>query len=385
MRTVGQLKDGVAGLLTGTNLDKVTNLYKAFERAARKLSNKADVPEAIARQAITLYDGVYDYPADEEIFGGAIVDLRPQGASRSQLDVVTKANISTFDRNKGLLPSGYSVAFEWRKGVPVIRIATPKPTPHVLLDRMSSDDGWTAAGSASALTEDATVYYESPASLRFTLTGSSTGTLTRSLSNALDLASYEGVGVAFLALRIPDGATTTNLTSIAVRLGSSASAYDEVSNTAGFLGAWTAGEWLLVALNFSAASRTGTPDWTALEYLQVSLAHTGTFTNMRVGGIWIALPSPHEFLYQTAAIFLEGGALTTTIADDDTEIILSDSSYLLFEHECALAIAVQQAQDKKAETLRRILYGGEGKTGLYDNYTSDNPSQEVRTTGNYYL
>ena len=140
------------------------------------------------------------------------------------------------------------------------------------------------------------MFYESPSSLRFTLTGSDTGTLTKAI-NSIDISDYEDVAVGFLAVRIPDGATVSDLTSIAVRVGSSETAYDEVSNTTGFIGAWKAGEWLVTAFDFAGVASTGTPDWENIDYLQVRFAHTGTFTNMRVGGFWLSLPSPHEILY----------------------------------------------------------------------------------------
>lgn len=384
MYTVGETKDSVSGILAGTNLDKVTGLYKAFQRAARKLIQKADIPEASQKQTLTLYDGVYDYPSPTDIFGGALVDLRPQGITRVYLDDVQKMPVKRFDLTKHILPSGYKVTFENRKGVPILRVATPKPFPMVMLDAMNETTDWVASGSASDLNKDETVFYESPSSLRFVLTGDSTGILTKTLSNTLNLSSYEDVGVAFLALRLPDGATAASLTSIALRLGSDSGNYDEVSVTEGFLGAWVSGEYLLVAFDLSASASTGTPDWSELDYVQVRFAHTETFTNIRVGALWLALPSPHEVLYQTPAIFLNDGALSKTITDDDDQIILNDAAYLLYEHECALAVAIQSLQKDKAKELRAVLYGGEGDEGLYAQYRGDNPSQEIREVGSYY-
>ena len=383
MYTVAQLKESVSGLLSGTDLDNVTNLNGALERAARKLAQKADVPEATARQSITLYDGVYTYTAPTNIFGGALIDLRPQGVARTSLDEVRKQPIALFDQQKHLLPSGYAVTLEHTKGTPLLRVTTPKPMPRVIIDTMKETTGWTAGGSLGSLAQDLTVYYEYPASLRFTLTGSSTGTLTKTISS-LSIATYEDVAVGFLAIRIPDGATASNLTSVAVRLGSDSSNYDEVTATTGFLEAFKAGDWMLIALDFSGATSTGTPDWTALDYLQVRLAHSGTFTNFRVGGFWLALPSPHELIYQTPAIFLVGSTLNKTITNDEDQIILNDAAYLLYEHECALQIAVQQRNDDQIAQLRAILYGGEDDLGLYEQYRADNPSNELREIGNYY-
>ncbi len=335
MFTVGQLKDSVSGLLQGITLDNVTNLDKALERAVRVLSHKVDIPEASAVQPITLYSGVIDYAAPTDIFGGAVNDFRPQGMSRSHLDYVYRQNIALFDRTKALIPNGYALTFEYDKGTPIVRITSPKPTPRAILDSMVNTTGWTAAGSASGLTDDQTVFYTSPASLRFTLTGSDTGTLTKTI-NSLGLESYEDVCVGFLAIRTP---SVDDLTNISLKVGSDSSNYDEVTETEGFLGAWVVDEWLLVAFDFSGSTPTGTPDWTDITYVQVSIAHTATIVNFYVGGLWLSLPTPSELLYKTPAIFKASGSLSKTITDDDDEIILNDSAYVLYEYQCAIVIA----------------------------------------------
>lgn len=387
MHTVGQLKDSVAGILTGTNLSNVTNLNGAIERAARILCNQADVPEASGIESITLYSGVNQYLAPTTLFGGAINMMRRQGAASSPLDYSYKIPLEQFVRTKQFLPNGYAMSMEYNNGVAILNIASPIPFPRVIIDPMNSTDDWTAAGSASGLTEDETNYYQQPASLRFLLTGSSTGTLTKTLPNSLSMANYEDVGVAFLAIQIPTGATAAQLTSIALRLGSSAAAYDEVTDTDGFLGAWTVGEWLLVALNFSGATSTGTPDWGAIDYVQVRIAHTATITNFRVGGLWMSLPSPNEILYQSNAIFLEDGTTTPSqsIEDANDQILLNDAAYVLFEYECAKVIAEQNAGGVVSPLLKwltELLYSEQN--GLYSKYRADNPSAELRTVGSWY-
>lgn len=385
--TVAQAKYGVAGLLSGTNLDNVTALNNAFERAARTLCQRADIPEASGRQSVTLYDGVYDYLAPTTIFGTALVDLRMQGVSRTPWEYPYKLPIVGFDRTKNIMPSGAEVTFEFKKGTGIMRVVSSRTTPRAVLDGMTVDDGWVAAGSASGLVEDQTAFYTYPASLRFTLTSSSTGTLTKTISQ-IDISDYEDVGVAFLAIRIPDGATASQLTSIALRLGNSSTVYDEVSDTDGFLGAWTVGDWLLVALDFSTATSTGTPDWDEIDYVQVRLSHAATLTNFRVGGLWISLPSPHEVLFQSTAIFMATGANPLqTIANDEDTIILNDAAYNIYEHEVALTVLLQGAATKmslKAMEIKKLLNGEGNEPGLYALYRSDNPSQELRETVNWY-
>lgn len=389
LKTVSQLRDSVAGILSGIDLNNVDNVNGCFERGVRVLIQNADVPEASSKQNITLYAGVTDYECDERIFASAVTDLRPQGVSRQPSDVVYKRDGEQFDRTKGYLPNGTMVTFEYDNGTPIIRVVSVVPTPQNKIDPMSSTDGWVAAGSASNLVEDGTVYYQYPASLRFLLTGAGTGTLTKTLNSAIDVSDYEDVGVAFLALRIPDGATSTNLTGITLKLGSDSGNYNSVSETEGFLGAWISGNWLLVAFDFSLASQTGTPDWGSLDYVQVSFDHSATFTNIRVGGLWLSLPSPSELLFQTAAVFKASGQQpSTTITSNADEIILNDAAFTLLEYECSICILESTggaSVDSSIRGLQNKLSGnGVNDFGLYGKYRGDNPSQEIRTTGSWY-
>lgn len=394
LKTVSQYKDSVAALLSGVDLSNIDNLYGAFERAARTMIQKADIPEASGIQNITLYGGVYNYACNTTIFGTAITDIRPQGVTRPLSDYVYKRPGQQFDRTKGYLRNGTMTTFEYFNGVPIIRIVTKQTMQQVIIDQMNSTTGWTAAGSASGLTQDNAVYYKSPASLRFTLTGASTGTLTKTLSSGLSLASYQGVGVAFLAIEIPPGATASNLSSISLKLGSSSTNYDLVTNTAGFLGSWVAGEWLLVAFDFSSVITTGTPNWSAINYVQISLTTLGSFTNFRVGNLFFSQPSPAQILFQSAAIFKAANVVASTvITSDDDQILLNDPAYTIFEHEGAIAVLEQTGGAEADSSIARFeskLNGARARNGtvitqgLYDLFRGDNPSQEIRMVGNYY-
>lgn len=387
LKYVSDLSNSVAGILSGTNLNNVTNLYGAYGRAARVMANRIDVPESSARYNLFLYDGVYDYAAPDNIFGGAVNDLRPQGVTRQPWDYDYKQDISLFDRTKAFVPNGYALTFEYALGVGVMRVATPKVTPKVLLDPMNATTGWTAAGTASSLTTDEGIFYQTPASLRF-LQSTGVGTLTKTLTNSLDLENYEDLGVAFLALMIPPGTDPTTLTSLSLKLGSDSGNYNEVTVTEGFLGAWTAGNFLLVAFDFAAATQTGTPDWSALDYVQISATSSGNIVNLRMGYLFIALGAANELLYQTSAIFLEDGEQVEDIVDDQTQIVLNPASYVIYEHECAKAIALQMSggvYTSEIKGIDAILDGTGGRNiGLYAQYESDNPSQELRTVGSYY-
>jgi hypothetical protein len=389
LHTVANLKDSVAGILSGIDLSNVDDLNGCLERAASTLVQKADIPEASGIQNITLYSGVFDYACDSRIFGTAINDIRPQGISRSPNDFVSKVDQEDFDRTKNYYyQSGTMSTFQFQNGQPIIRIKAPFPTQQVIISPMNEVGNWVASGTASNLVQDNTNFYESPSSLRFNLT-TGTGILTNNLSSSLSMANYEDVGVAFLAIQIPNGATASNLTNISLKMGSSSTDYNSVTETEGFLGAWVANDWLLVAFDFSSASQTGTPDWSTIDYIQISLTVAGAFTNFHVGGLFMSLPSPAQILYQSAAIFLPSGSTSTTVAitaNTDT-IILTDAAYNIYLQESALSVLQNTGageSDASSMKINSLLNGSANDIGLYARYRGDNPSQEIRTSGSWY-
>lgn len=394
-RTVKQLKDGVAGFLTGTNVDNITNIYNALERAARTLLQKASIPEAQATTIQNLYDGVYDYLAPTTIFGGALRDIQPMGVSRTPNDYVYRQPIELFDRTKAILPNGYQTTFQMVNGVPIMRIANTRTIPRITLDAMTATTGWVAAGSAGSLVADSSFFYQSPASLRFTLTGASTGTLTKTLTSSLNLTTYQGVGTVFVALNIPAGVSASLLTSAKLRIGSSSANYYEVSVTQAFLGSFTNGDFILLSFDLATATTTGTPIITAMNYVQLSFTHSATMTNVRTGSLWISLPSPHKIVHETTAIFQNSITLafSNSIGNDNDLINLNDSAYNLYERECAVTVGLQQGGSIAGGLVGNLnaeLNGARARNGqvitlgLYDLYRTANPSEEIRPVGNYY-
>lgn len=387
LHNVGQAKDEIRALLQGQNLATVGNLNGALERAARTVVQQADIPEASGTENLQLYGGVYYYTAPSTIFGGALNLIRRQGDASTPWDFNYKTFVDQFTRTKHWQPNGYMIDFEYKNGTGVMGISTPNTYPKLIIDPMNEVGNWVVGGSASSLTQDTVNYYEPPASLRFTCTGVSAGYIEETLDNPIDLSTYQGVGVLFLAIETP---STSLLTSMNVRIGSDSSNYASVTSTTGFLGAWTANNWLLVALDLATASNTGTPNFSAIDYVRVTANHTGTLTNFRVGNLFTSLGAPHEMLFQSSAIFLATGSsspMQTVTGDGDT-IILNDAAYNLFIYESALTIAIQQGGTLESgyiQVIRSVLYGnGSTDIGLYALYRGDNPSQELRTIGSWY-
>ena len=390
-RTVADLKTSVAGQLSGIDITQIEDINGAFERAARIFVQKAKIPETLGRQNITLYSGVTDYLVNTSIYGTNIIDVQPQGVNRYQGDFVYKKFQDDFDRQKNWQWQGVSTTFTYNNGVPIIRIVSSNTTPKIVLDSMNSVTGWTASGNASGLVLDQTFYYQAPGALRFNLVNAgSQGLLTKTITST-NLTSYLGVGVVFLAIEIP---TTTSITSIGIKLGSSAGDYYTVSNTVSTLGSFTVGQFMLIPLDLAQATTTGTPDISKITYIQIYINYNGTVqTNVRCGNLFISLPTPAQLLYMTAGFFSVGGVVSNKITANSDILVLNDSAYTIYELECAIAALQNQGGATSDSTIARIdgiLNGQRARNGaviqlgLYDQYRSENPSESLRTVGNYY-
>lgn len=390
--TVATLKDSISSMLTGLNLSNVNNPNGIIQRTARELATLIYIPDSVSRTQITLYDGVIDYNAPSGIYGQNIIDLRQQGMSRNESDFLYKSGIETFDREKALTTTGWDVTFENINGVQRMRVASNIPTPKIELDPMNATTNWVIGGAGSALATDNTVFWNLPNSLRFTVTGNSTSTLTNSKIPKSDFTNYVNVAQVFLAMRTPD---VTDLTSIQLRVGTDANNYYQVSGvTQGFLGAWVVNDWALTSFDLSKATTVGSPTVTDIEYVQLTFTHAATITNIYVGELFASLPSPHWLYNLTTNLFQASGSNpSSTITNDSDTVLLSDEPMAIFEVLCAMNIASDMggsASTARIEELKQKLNGVRGyrgiliQPGLLDLYRSSNPSQTIRTVDSYY-
>ncbi len=388
MKLVSDLKESVAAMLSGIDLNNVDDLYGAFERAARTLVQKAKIPETQGTQNLMIYSGVTDYLIDSRIFGTSIIDIRPAGNPRNRNNFVFKKYSDDFDREKGYQRLGTMSTFDYAQGTPIIRIVSSSTYPQIILDPMSATTGWSTT-NITGLISDATFYWQYPASLRFNISAAgSSATLTKTIT-PVDLTRYLGVGVSFLAVELP----TADVTSFELRIGSSSSNYYKVTNTTGTLGN-ILNEFMLVAFDLSLATIVGSPNIAAITYLEVILNYNGNAqTNVRVGGLFIALPSPTQIFYGSAGFFLNNGVVSTSITGTTDSIILNDAAYSIYERECALAVLGQTSGgmgDSMSARIESELNGARARNGqvinlgLYDLYRGDNPSGNLTQAGNWY-
>ena len=390
-RTVADLKESVSAQLSGLDINQVDNVYPCFERAARVFMQRAKMPETQVKQTIVIYDGVTDYLADERMYAQGLIDIRPQGLIRERNDFVYLRNGDDFDRNKSWKDKGTKACFDYDNGTPIIRIQSSYTPVRLVIDPMNDSTTWTSGDSVSSLATDYTFYYQQPASIRFNLLAAGTDGYLEKTINPIDLTPFQGVGVVFLAIEIP----ALDFSSFELRIGSDSANYYKVTNTTGTLGP-VINQFMLVAFDLSLATIVGAPNIKSMSYLRVTLNYNGNAeANVRVGNLFMSLPTPVTVVYSAAALFLAVGqtAISNSITLDTDVIVLNDAAYTIFEMECAKAVLKQAGGAGADSGIAEInadlnsTYTRTGKLmieGLYDQYKAENPSQTLRTTGSYY-
>lgn len=387
---VSDLKEAVGGILTGINTNNIRDFNNKARRAAVKLLMQADVPEMMDVAAIDVFDRVYDYTPPATIFGSLIKDIRPQGVSRNSLDIPYKKPLQDFDVMKQRIWNGTLVTFEQRQVQQIMRLSQVNASQSILIDPMSQTTGWVAGGNASGLALDQTVYYESPGALRFNLAAAGAqGYIERTFTSQSDMTAYVGVGVVFIAIRLPSAAAVAAVTSIGIHLGNDSTHYWDVSATQGFLGAWTAGNFLLVALDLANAATTGSVDATKIDYARVYVNYNGTaIPNVYIGNIFVSLRSPNEIVFETPAIFVPIATTVPqkTITLNTDYVMLGDAAYALYCYEVAREVALGKGGTIASGLISGIdvvLDGKPGKIGLYSKFRADNPSDSLRSIGTW--
>lgn len=153
-------------------------------------------------------------------------------------------------------------------------------------DDLTTNGSWSVAGDATNLEADDITYVEGAGSLNFDLSVSSlTATLVNSTISAVDLTDYENNSHLFCYVYLP---SITNITAISLKWGSSASAYWTKSITTQFNGLAFSVGWNLLGFDWNTATKVGSPDITATNYLQFNLTYSaspGTTTGFRLDGI----------------------------------------------------------------------------------------------------
>jgi hypothetical protein len=248
------------------------------------------------------------------------------------------------------------------------------------LDNTDSGGGtWSAFGNASTVAQDTNNYVEGGGSLSFTLTsGGTTAGIVNSTLTSIDISKYVADGALFLWAYIVD---TTNVTNFIVRIGSSASAYHQITVTTQGDGTAFTNGWNLLKFNFSATSDTGTPTDTATTYVALYMTKSSgkTGTLYRFDGLQIHTGEYAQVLYYSAFGWqTQGGTyIENSTATSDYIVALSDEMPLI-------EAAIQMEVYKELREYDQFKIAQQNFKDELIVYSRRNPSERLKFQMNYW-
>jgi hypothetical protein len=351
--SITTLEGELEGILHGTSLNHITNIYGIIDRAGRQLLLDIDPQETkrLSQMTNPIFNSVYDYTIPTDLKGNKVIDLRPQ-VNRYKRDNYTQTYNKNFDINKdwSLAPS---FTIQHNTGVKTIRINNKMLPMGATLDTATSITGngtWAVDGTtATDLTTDDVQFVAGSSSLKFNLAASgSTGYIQNSTLTAVDLTDYQGQSTIFYYVYLP---TASNFTSLNIRWGSDTSNYWTSTATTDFFGNALVNGWNLIAANWNAATtKVGSPVYTAVDYVRISYNYDGTAqTGVKLNNIVCRLGNILEIEYYSKYLFRNAstGAWQETVLDDSDLINLDTESFNALVYLTAL-YCVQQALGQDA-------------------------------------
>ena len=339
------LKSELQGILHGTTLNKVDNLNRVIDRAARQLLLDVDPQETIRMTELDpIYDQVYNYPCPTDLKGVMILDIRPQ-VQRTLRDRYTQTYSQEFDINKQYtLQPNFNI--QWNTGLRTLQIDSPLLNTGIILNECDSLTGnGTWSGTATNLSIDNVNYAAGSGSLTFNLTATASSYVETTIPTGIDLTAHENQSVMFFWVYLPVAA---NFTSVSLRWGSDSSNYWDTGNISTTQSDTVfQNGWNLISFPWVDSSTTGSPDVTSVTYMRVTYNTNGTAqTGVKLNEIVSRLGEIVQVLYYSKYMFRDSstGAFQETVTDDSNLINLETESYNLLLNLVAL-YCVQQVFD----------------------------------------
>ena len=379
------LKQDLTGILHGTQLNQIQGLDNLINRAARQLLLDCDPQETkrIALFSAPIFNSVYDYPIAADVKGNKLIDIRPQ-VSRIPRDVWSQAYNQAFDvakQNVFSLANMFTMNFN--TGIKTIRINAPVLNSPVIInqaDSTTSNGTWSAAGTASGLTVNNTNFAQGAGALQFDAT-TGAAYVENSTMGAVDLTAHLNQSSLFVWVYVPTG---SNLTSVALRWGSSSSAYYTRTVTQNQDAVAFVNGWNLCQFQWSGATTVGSPTVSSIKYIRVTLNLTASATACLVNGIDSILGQILEYEYYSKYLFRDSttGVFQEIVTDDSNLVNLDTESYNLLCNLCAF-LAAQQQQGLDATFYDGSFFQQQYQAGLV-RYKSMYKSELQKPQTTYY-
>lgn len=384
--TISQANQELQGLLHGTTLNQINDIYGVHRRAGSQLLLDFDPQETKAVQTtVPIYQGVWDYPAPTDLKGTKITDVYPQ-VNRLWWDIYVQRFGQQFDRYKNFsLQEMYTV--EFNAGVKSLRVNAPFTASSIFVNGVNSTTNWTGNANISNLAQDTVNFADSTAgaSLKFNIssgTSPQTATITNILAGPINLTGYQGQSAFFIWVYMP---IASHFSQVALNIGSDTGDYYTFTATQTQQNTPFMNGWNLVQFTWTPqTAQTGTPNITLINYLQLSLTYDGTAQNaVRFCGLYCRLGLVFNIAYFSKYIFSDAStnAFKEVPTSDSDYINLDTDTYNLY----IWRLAMEAIQQQHSATSKNDLSYFMQQYGLAkERYTKEYPSDTNRPQDTYY-
>ena len=393
MLTIAQFKAKIPGKIHGSQLTKFQgNFYTYMHEAAGNFLARVK-PYSIIRSARienAIYDKVYNYAIEDDCEQNSIIDIRPIGP-RKLSDTLSGSFSQEFDIRK----EENTFYVEHVNAQKTLRLSKKLSERTILMsfDSLTIDGTITLGGDASNPSIDTLDYVSGSGSYSFDLSGvTGQATVTIDLSTKIDLSDMRKLGSLFEWLKF---STTSLLTNVTLKFGSSSGKYWYKTVTAAHDRAWEDNAWMLLRHDWTTATEVGSPveaDSEEIDYLQIVINYTsGTaLTGIKLDNITASKGEAWESLYYSNRLFTD--TLGTTWKETptaDTDIIrlegATDINAFLYEF---MLITQQELKGANMAVdfsfFKDQLQGNDKREGLYDLLQAKYPNQAVVRSITYY-
>lgn len=345
--TINELVTNLDTYIGDTSTDRISQAerFQALTEATVWIQEELENDLQNATYALNYYDSVYSYKittAVADLLEGA--DLRR--STLLQDHTFAKKSSRELAEEIGQGATEISWTIERRDGDTYI-VVNHNPTDGYKqiadFDSSTTAGGtWqlnTTTGDGTNLTVDTVEYKQGNASFNFDIDVSQTANnkvvVYSDDINSLDLSSYEDLSAWIFWVYIP---TVTEFSSVTYYWGSSSSAYWSATVTTDIDGSAFVAGWNRILVNWEDATKTSTPDVSAIVFIQFDLNYTGSQvddTDYRIDYLRLAKPEKLTFHYLSWNVGTNTGGTDITAFSATTDVPYFSGQYDQYKYAVA--------------------------------------------------